>query len=54
VGGDAIFSLVPGALAVYFFHEGEVWLRQSQQPTSSASLRSSAAARNIWHDMLQS
>jgi len=25
-GGDAIFSLVPGELAVYFFHEGEVWL----------------------------
>lgn len=25
-GGDAIFSLVPGKLAVYFFHEGEVWL----------------------------
>lgn len=28
-GGDAIFSLVPGKLAVYFFHEGEVWLCQS-------------------------
>ncbi len=28
-GGDAIFSLVPGELAVYFFHEGEVWLCQS-------------------------
>jgi hypothetical protein len=27
--GDAIFSLVPGKLAVYFFHEGEVWLCQS-------------------------
>ena len=26
--GDAIFSLVPGELAVYFFHEGEVWLCQ--------------------------
>jgi hypothetical protein len=25
-GGDAIFSLVPGVLAVYFFHEGEIWL----------------------------
>lgn len=28
-GGDAIFSLVPGKLAVYFFHEGEMWLCQS-------------------------
>lgn len=28
-GGDAIFSLVPGELAVYFFHEGEVWLCQA-------------------------
>jgi hypothetical protein len=27
--GDAILSLVPGELAVYFFHEGEVWLCQS-------------------------
>jgi hypothetical protein len=27
--GDAIFSLVPGKLAVFFFHEGEVWLCQS-------------------------
>lgn len=34
-GGDAIFSLTPGELAVYFFHEGEVWL-----------CRSPAAARN--------
>jgi hypothetical protein len=25
-GGDAILSLVPGELALYFFHEGEVWL----------------------------
>lgn len=25
-GGDAIYSLAPGKLAVYFFHEGEVWL----------------------------
>jgi hypothetical protein len=25
-GRDAIFSLVPGKLAVYFFHEGELWL----------------------------
>jgi hypothetical protein len=24
--GDALFSLVPGALAVYFFHEGETWV----------------------------
>jgi hypothetical protein len=24
--GDAILSLVPGKLALYFFHEGEVWL----------------------------
>jgi hypothetical protein len=31
LGGDAIFSLVPGELAVYFFHEGEVWLCQSQR-----------------------
>ena len=30
-GGDAIFSLVPGVLAVYFFHEGEVWLCRSQR-----------------------
>jgi hypothetical protein len=28
-GSDAIFSLVPGELAVYFFHEGEVWLCQA-------------------------
>jgi hypothetical protein len=28
-GGDAIFSLIPGELAVFFFHEGEVWLCQS-------------------------
>jgi hypothetical protein len=28
-GGDAIFSLIPGKLAVYFFHEGEMWLCQS-------------------------
>ena len=28
-GGDAIFSLVPGTLAVYFFHEGETWLCQA-------------------------
>jgi hypothetical protein len=28
-GGDAIFSLVPGKLVVFFFHEGEVWLCQS-------------------------
>jgi hypothetical protein len=28
-GGDAIFSLVPGELAVYFFHEGETWLCRS-------------------------
>jgi hypothetical protein len=27
--GDAIFSVVPGGLALYFFHEGEVWLCQS-------------------------
>jgi hypothetical protein len=25
-GLDAVYSLVPGKLAVYFFHEGEVWL----------------------------
>lgn len=25
-GGDAIYSLVSGVLALYFFHEGEVWL----------------------------
>ena len=23
---DALFSLIPGELALYFFHEGEVWL----------------------------
>ena len=28
--GDAIFSLVPGKLAVYFFHEGEIWLCRAQ------------------------
>lgn len=28
-GGDAIFSLIPGELAVYFFHEGEIWLCQA-------------------------
>ena len=27
--GDAILSVVPGGLAVYFFHEGERWLCQS-------------------------
>jgi hypothetical protein len=30
-GGDAIFSLVPGELAVYFFHEGEIWLCQASR-----------------------
>ena len=25
-GGDALFSLVPGELVLYFFHENEVWL----------------------------
>ena len=25
-GGDGLFSLVPGRLALYFFHEGEVWV----------------------------
>jgi hypothetical protein len=24
--GDAIFSLAPGRLALYVFHEGEIWL----------------------------
>jgi hypothetical protein len=28
-GRDAIFSLVPGELALYFFHEGEVWVCRS-------------------------
>jgi hypothetical protein len=28
-GGDAIFSLIPGKLAVFFFHEGEMWLCQA-------------------------
>ena len=28
-GGDAVFLLVPGELAVYFFHKGEIWLCQS-------------------------
>lgn len=27
--GDAIYSLIPGKLAIYFFHEGEVWLCQA-------------------------
>jgi hypothetical protein len=31
-GGDAVFSLVPGGLAVYFFHEGEVWLCRAPRP----------------------
>jgi hypothetical protein len=42
-GGDAIFSLLPGELAVYFFHEGEVWLchsvregRPNQAPQQTA------------------
>ena len=26
MGGDAIFSLIPSVLAVYFFHEEEIWL----------------------------
>ena len=30
--GDAIFSLVPGELALYFFHESEVWLCQAGRP----------------------
>ena len=25
-GSDALFSLVPGELVLYFFHENEVWL----------------------------
>lgn len=25
-GRDSIFSVVPGALAIHFFHEGEIWL----------------------------
>jgi hypothetical protein len=29
-GRDAIFSLVPGELALYFFHEGEVWFCQAR------------------------
>jgi hypothetical protein len=29
--GDAVFFLVPGELAVYFFHEGEVWLCQAMR-----------------------
>lgn len=28
-GGDAIFSLVPGELALYLLHEGELWLCRS-------------------------
>ena len=28
--GDAILSLVPGKLALFFFHEGEVWLCQTE------------------------
>lgn len=31
-GGDAIFSLVPGRLAVYLFHESERWLCGSYVP----------------------
>jgi hypothetical protein len=26
VGGDALFSLVPGEFAVFFFHEGWAWV----------------------------
>ena len=26
VNSDAIFSIVPGKLAIFFFHEGEEWL----------------------------
>jgi hypothetical protein len=29
--GDAIYSLIPGELAIYFFHEGEVWLCQARK-----------------------
>jgi hypothetical protein len=32
VPGDAIYSLVPGKLAVYFFHEGEVWICRTDKP----------------------
>lgn len=31
-GGDAIFSVIPGELAVFYFHEGELWLCQSPRP----------------------
>lgn len=31
-GTDAIFSLIPGELAVYFFHESEVWLCRAKPP----------------------
>ena len=30
-GEDAIFSLVPGELAVYFFHHDEMWLCRAQK-----------------------
>jgi hypothetical protein len=30
-GRDAIFSLVPGKLAVFFFHEGEIWFCESHK-----------------------
>jgi hypothetical protein len=29
LSSDAIYSLVPGKLAFYFFHEGEVWMCQA-------------------------
>jgi hypothetical protein len=32
-GGDAIFSMVPGELALYFFHEGEIWLCKVDRET---------------------
>jgi len=31
-GRDAIFSLVPGELALYFFHECEVWVCRHAAP----------------------
>jgi hypothetical protein len=30
-GEDAVFSLEPGKLALFFFHENEVWLCQSSK-----------------------
>lgn len=32
VGADGIFSLIPGKIAIYFFHEWETWLCKASKP----------------------